>query len=140
MNMTFKHEWDERMNGEPNYFFDLPDELQEMIREKVCRSSFQMCLKEMMWDNEMAKIGVISLKKLKAPYIHPGIRVKTGFIPLNAHWNVRDDWWQTIYYNLDGPKMTKRTCNEMKTYLENNGFNGLKSKNKTQLIRLCLSF
>ena len=148
--MTFKHEWDERMNGEPNWFYDLPDELQEMIKEKACRSSFQTCLKEMLWRHNMLKVGVKPSYRLETPgwrcwrnlkEPHRNVYPRDGFIHLTPAWkNMDGSWWQTHNHEWDGPNKTKTTSNDMKTYLENNGFTGLKSKNKTQLIRLCLSF
>lgn len=130
--MTFKHEWDERMNGEPNYFYDLLPDLQKEIMEKVYRSCFNECMKQLLTvKRRVYDYGI---------YIpSPRERYKTyKYISLKA-WHHDDNcWFQTYVSNKN--RITEELNNDLKDYLKANGFKVTTKMRKIELVRMCLSF
>jgi hypothetical protein len=126
--MTFKHEWDERMNGEPNYFYDLLPDLQKEIMEKVYRSCFNECMKQLLTEEIM----------LYMPF--NGRRYRSSYKTISlVPWSCSNGCWFQRMTNGTN-RITEELNNDLKDYLKANGFKVTTKMRKIELVRMCLSF
>ena len=127
-----KIEWDERMNGEPNYFYDLLPDLKEDILDKVYRSCFNECMKQLL---------TVKIRDNHDLYIlpaHERYDVSYKTISLVPWLLYNDNWVQRDFWIKD--RRTETSTTDLKDYLKENGFKVTTKMTKTELIRLCLSF
>jgi hypothetical protein len=157
-----KVEWDERMNGEPNYFYDLPSDIQEKIIDKSYRLNFNECMKELpnaeittkikkkialdiwsYWNYLCFTYGfwdVYTRSQHEPEYDYGRDRLAWLFDLRARSWGIECDKCGGNPRRRKCKKCTVVTNDDLKNHLIANGFKGVSKLKKYELIRKCISF